>query len=473
MMAFAKRSDPVSQDSWAYVKPLEVAIIMQMEQRTFFHRRRFGVAILSALSACSTAALFGDNDRQNSVVKWIRQRAFPLRGISPDLPHRDLVPMKQALADVQVVGIGENNHGASEYQIFKHRFFRFLVEEMGFTAFALEASYSSCKAIDDYVVKGTGRLEEVLTGQGYTAWDTLEMTALLAWMREYNRSAKPGKQVRFFGLDISYNERGRKNVLAWLQLHAPDRAAAAETLLGAVGEEEYKWPGRTNADHVKAMLTDIQALASFVRETSKKVLPAADPMEDAVWDMTVIEQWVISNSGGVNRTEWMGHNLNRLLNCYPGIEVMVSAFNYHISHIPETTGGVAREKLGKGYYSLAAEFSSGSFRVRVKDADNFFSAYREVTPPPAPAQSVPSYLANSGKGSMLLDFREPTTRTEISDWIDKPQMMHAIPWSPTDNTFYKPYNMPESYDGIYFIDEIRPDRATVNGEIAARDRLRF
>jgi len=407
-------------------------------------------------------------------MKWIRQRAWPLRGVSPDLPHRDLAPLKRAFAGVQVVGTGESNHGASEYQIFKHRLFRFLVEEMGFTAIAIEASYSSCKAIDDYVVHGTGRVEDALTGQGYTLWDTVEMVALLEWMREYNRSAKPARMVRFFGLDVAYNQRGRENVLAWLKRHAPDRASAAETLLGAMGEEEYKWPSRTNPARVKAMLADIQALAGFVRETGRKVPPVADPMEDAVWDMAVIEQWVIANAGGTGRGQWMGRNLNHLLDCYPGMKVLVSAFNSHIAHVPGSVGGLAREKLGKGYYSLAAEFGAGSFRVRMLDPDNFLSTYREITSPAAPERSVPWYLTRSGKGSLLLDFREPSTRKAIADWIEKPQTMHSTPWGfSADNKGYDHRNLSESYDGFFFIERIRPARPTPNGEVAARDRLRF
>ncbi len=68
----------------------------------------------------------------------------------------------------------------------------------------------------------------------------------------------------------------------------------------------------------------------------------------------------------------------------------------------------------------------------------------------------------------------PAKRISIADWIEKPQIMHSTPWVPAaDNKGYNPRNVPESYDGIYFIERIRPTRATPNGEIAARDRLRF
>lgn len=438
------------------------------------HRRQFGSALLSAAAAFSPSVLFAEDERRDAVTKWIRQQAVPLAGVSPELPQGDLKPVKRILAGVQVVGVGENNHGASEYQVFKHRLFRFLVEEMGFTAFALEANHSSCKAIDEYIVNGTGRLEDVLTGQGYTVWDTVEMTALLKWMRAYNQSAKPEKKLRFFGLDIAYNERSRKNVLAWLQQYAPEHASQGKAVLDAMGDEDDKWPGRTDHERVKAMLADIQALAAFVREKSKEVAGPANPMEDAVWDMTVIEQWARSNSGGPDRTQWMGENLNHLLDCYPGMKVLVSAFNSHIAHAPATIGGLAKEKLGKGYYSLASEFGSGSFRVRTKDPDNYFGAYREIMAAAAPEQSVPWYLTQSGKGSLLLDFREASSRKAVADWIEKPQIMHRASWSPLpDDDTVRRFNLADLYDGLYFIDRIRPTQATAHGEASARARYRF
>jgi erythromycin esterase len=437
------------------------------------HRRQFGNTILSALAACSQSALSLDKDESDPILTWIRKQAWPLRGTSPDLLLNDLAPFKRAYPSVQVVGVGENNHGCSEYQAFKHGFFRFLVKEMGFKAFALESSYSSCRAIDDYVIHGTGRLEDVLTGQGYTAWDTLEMSALLSWMRDYNQSVSPEQKVRFFGLDVSYNERGRKNVLAWLKHHAPDRVPKAETLLDSMGEEDQKWPARTNSARVKTLVPDIQALADSMREIGKNIPPPADPLEDAVWDMTVIEQWVVANSGGVGRAECMGQNLGHLLDCYPGIRVLVSTFNHHISTTAGTVGGLMRERLGKSYYSLAAEFGTGSFRVRSADGDHFFNAYREITPPPAPEQSVPWYLTQSEKGSLLLDLRERATIESVRTWIDKPEIMHSAVWAPTDARVYDSFNLPQLYDGIYFIDRIKPSRPTANGNVAARERLRF
>ena len=80
-------------------------------------------------------------------------------------------------------------------------------------------------------------------------------------------------------------------MLAWLQRHAPDRLIAAQKLFVAMAEEDGKWPGRTDHARVKEMLADVQALAAFLRETGRKVAAGADPMDDAVWDMTVIEQW--------------------------------------------------------------------------------------------------------------------------------------------------------------------------------------
>lgn len=69
--------------------------------------------------------------------------------------------------DGKVVGLGESTHGTREFSQVKHRLLKFLVREMGFNAYPLEASYAACQPINDYVLYGKGDLETALTGQGY------------------------------------------------------------------------------------------------------------------------------------------------------------------------------------------------------------------------------------------------------------------------------------------------------------------
>lgn len=51
-----------------------------------------------------------------AIVSWIRANAIPLRSVRPTDDFSDLQPLKQAFADVRIVGLGEASHGTSESQ---------------------------------------------------------------------------------------------------------------------------------------------------------------------------------------------------------------------------------------------------------------------------------------------------------------------------------------------------------------------
>jgi erythromycin esterase len=108
---------------------------------------------------------------------------------------------------------GETTHGTREFFQFKHRLLEFLVTEMDFTGFTIEASFSACQPINDYVHYGRGDWESALTGQWYTVWNTEEVAALIDWMRVYNQTVPDEKKVRFSGVDISRDAVGRQAVL--------------------------------------------------------------------------------------------------------------------------------------------------------------------------------------------------------------------------------------------------------------------
>ena len=48
---------------------------------------------------------------------------------------------------------GEAMHDTHEHLAFRNRLFEFLVEQMGFTAIAVETGYSESVAADDYVCR--------------------------------------------------------------------------------------------------------------------------------------------------------------------------------------------------------------------------------------------------------------------------------------------------------------------------------
>jgi erythromycin esterase-like protein len=133
-------------------------------------------------------------------VELIEEFAIVVRTLDPEAEVDDLDPMRDLFEGARIVGLGENSHGARGLFLLKHRLIRYLIEEMGFTAFALEMPVQSAGTVNDYVAGRTDDREVVLAALRYPSWQTEEMWALIEWIREHNRSSE--SQVTFHGLDV-------------------------------------------------------------------------------------------------------------------------------------------------------------------------------------------------------------------------------------------------------------------------------
>jgi erythromycin esterase len=138
------------------------------------------------------------------VVGWLRNSAIRIGSLDPGSGFADLDALRPLFEGARIIGLGESAHGVREFYRLKHRLVKFLVEELGFTAIALEASYAGCQPINDYILHGVGDRAVVLTGQHYMAWDTEEFTALLDWLRAHNEDAAEDRKVAFYGLDTGF-----------------------------------------------------------------------------------------------------------------------------------------------------------------------------------------------------------------------------------------------------------------------------
>jgi erythromycin esterase-like protein len=130
----------------------------------------------------------------------VERGVWRLDGIDPDLPLDDLAPLRPILQGAHVVGLGETIHTSGGYYTMKHRLFRFLVEEMGFRAFAIESNWAAANAVGQYVATCQGSPETAVQSL-FGVWRSQEVADLARWMCAWNQ-AHPGDPVTFFGFDI-------------------------------------------------------------------------------------------------------------------------------------------------------------------------------------------------------------------------------------------------------------------------------
>lgn len=84
--------------------------------------------------------------------------------------------------------------------------FIYFVQELNIKVFGIEASYSGCLYLNDYVLYGTGQLDSVIRRLEQWSWQTEEVKQLVDWMRAFNRNKADDEKISFYGFDMqSFN----------------------------------------------------------------------------------------------------------------------------------------------------------------------------------------------------------------------------------------------------------------------------
>lgn len=159
-------------------------------------------ALLLSVVACTPTLL--QSEARPEEVAWLAEHAVPLAGVEAGAGFEDLEPLRAIVGDARVVALGESTHGSREQFQMKHRLVEFLASEMGFDAFAIEASMPEAHAVDGFVSGGEGDPVELIRGMYFWTWQTEEVLAMVEWMRAFNEehADDPEESIRFTGFDM-------------------------------------------------------------------------------------------------------------------------------------------------------------------------------------------------------------------------------------------------------------------------------
>ncbi|GAA2825127.1 erythromycin esterase family protein [Kitasatospora sp. CM 4170] len=381
----------------------------------------------------TTAAADPAAAQRRAVVRALESVAQPLRTTEPGGRTADLRALGSMIGDAEVVGLGEATHGSHEFFAMKHRLFRYLVEEKGFTAFALETSWSSGLQIDEYVQGGPGDARQLVKDAlGGSPWDREEFVDLIAWMRTHNRS-HPQNPVHFVGDDLglprlgdrifervtSHVRAARPDVLPQLDglyaglrpfddvfayLRKPlaerrDDAAKAQQALdlvtasgaGASGDEAHAWA--------------VQHARNIAETFAFATLDVTDPAS-----VSAAEQ--LRDRAMADNTAWWQRRT--------GGKVLLSAHNGHTGYLatdtflyPKPQGSRLRDTYGRAYVAIGFTFDSGSFLTN--DAV-LTDGWKSVTVPAATPDMNEYTLDQVRHRDYYVDLR--TVPRAARDWLD-------------------------------------------------------
>ncbi|MGX4733763.1 erythromycin esterase family protein [Kitasatospora griseola] len=337
-------------------------------------------------------------DRQEMlVVEQLESVAHPLRSTAPGGRSTDLAALGDLIGDSLVVGLGEATHGSHEFFALKHRVFRYLVEERGFTTFALEASWTAGLEIDEFLQGGEGDARRVadrtLAG---SPWHREEFADLIAWMRDHNRR-HPGHPVRFLGDDLGLpglGDRVFRRVLDLVRPGHPEEAARLTDLYAPLRplDDALGYLGRPLAERL--------ANAELARKAFESVSSVGEPWAEqharVIADTFAFLTMDRDNPATVAAAEQlrdraMAHNV-LWWQRRTGHRILLSAHNGHAGYAstmpelyPFPQGAQLRQALGSRYTAIGTTFDRGAF---LTTADGAGGAWRPVGVPAAAPGSV-------------------------------------------------------------------------------------
>lgn len=165
--------------------------------------------------------------RFEDAASQIRSLARPLATVE------DLRPLVDRLTGDRFVCIGEASHGTHEFYAWRAALSRALIEEGGISWIGVEGDWPDCWRINLWVRGLKDReLDATQMLSGFERWPTWmwaneEVAEFLTWLREFNLARPQDKRVGFYGLDIYSLWDSLREIIRWLETHAPDAVAAA------------------------------------------------------------------------------------------------------------------------------------------------------------------------------------------------------------------------------------------------------
>lgn len=229
----------------------------------------------------------------DAIIAWARARAVVLPACPSISSRADFGATAKMIGDARVVALGEPVHGAREPLAFRNCLFRYLVEERGFTAIAIESGLHESRRLHDYAAGGAGDVRDLArTGLTWGFGRFPENIELLEWIRAYNLDPRHKRKIAFYGIDMSGGgadgawTRGRitlDNGIAYLARAAPSKSEqvrkAVTPFLDHFSVAGY--PGLDGQERVRLRRAVAETLRFF--DANRGALIAASSPADYAW----------------------------------------------------------------------------------------------------------------------------------------------------------------------------------------------
>jgi erythromycin esterase len=394
-------------------------------------------------------------DETALAAAWLAGAAVPLATAEPEADLTDLEPLRGMIGTARIVGMGEATHGTHEFFQLKRRVFEYLVREMGFTHFAIEATWPEANDVNRYVLTGQGDPRRLLSWLYFWTWNTQEVLDLIEWMRAWNTTASVDRRVRFVGFDMQSPGFAMDTVASFVgRVDAPNAQYVADRYACLRRYRNYgpAAPAKTSdyaalspgeRQACRQALLEVYQLLSANRDAYRSA-SSDEVYANALQSARVVQQWeeMAAQTSSVEigrvRDRSMAENAGWLLQQGgPSARMMVWAHNLHVVNQTDRMGAALRSAFGEDYVNLGFVFGTGAFNA-VEQNGSTFGYLKAWSTGVVPDGSIESIFMATGRPLLLFDTRRIAAGGSAAALLGGPLLMRSIgaTFSPAWESYY-------------------------------------
>jgi len=370
----------------------------------------------------------------------------------------DLSILKTIVQNSQIVCLGESRHDISEQFKLKNKLVKYLIEELGFRTFALEASLPYSNQLNNYLKTGKGSLEQIMAEMpGWFLWDTQELKELLVWIKEFNEQTE--NKVSFYGFDIVAPNNGYEQIFDYLKsVNEAKYNQIKNDDFGIETINDNHWP--STLEQFASISEDRQLIVgkninelyqhleeqetAYIDKTSKEeyqwILTLAYSAKEAIRMFTTtdrIEMGLIRDNAMANICKWIINKEGRTIIWAHNVHIAKSEFT--MSMFPEQKiegmGAILSDEFTDKMISVGGTFGKGEFE---NEGRSF----------PIPDEhTIDGELSKLGIDNLIVDLRHSTSKPKISKWLQNVNTLKGQEFEMSC--------MPlEAFDALYYTNKI-------------------
>ena len=426
------------------------------------------VVLIMTFAICSAACQQNYESNKAAFIEWAKDSASEIKTLEPGSEFDDLRSLQKSIGDARMVFIGESRHDAHEHFQFRHRLVEFLVEEMGFTLFAMEESLPYGDRINKYVLGGEGDPEALLNNMGnWYVWDTKEVLELIKWMRKYNSDPKHDKRVEFYGIDVTDPIPAIENMLVYLEKVDSELADLLKNKLEKLQLLNTKIRSEHEITERYVSLSDEEAdyLGEFISgfcddfKNNRSKYVSKSSKSEFEWMLQQVKSVIVAhdiykmrrpgaNGVALSREDGMTNNIRWLLG-RDTRRIVLWAHNWHIARAPVYISGYRQrdpeefapfgshisKELGDDLYSIGFSFYQANYKdLKSSEGEMLGAVFKMI-----------------GRQMFFLDLKASPKRGPVFEWLNQKHKMRGGAFGDGAVSSFYPV---KTYDAIIFTNSI-------------------